>query len=220
MEKLGFNPSDITVYGWSIGGYPTAYIANSHPEIGNIILDASFDDILPLATPRMPEFFETVTVNCCKKYFNLHNSKLIAGYSGPIRVIRRNRDEIISTNGRASGNRGNFLLLAILESRYPALFSDDEVKTMLDDWLDIFKPAERQLTIPSGFDSAFCKRHIQQFPEPPYTGLGEGLESEKKVMLAYYIFSKILTDCEGGHNHQLPSEYFKMPWKHSDEGPL
>ena len=205
------------VYGWSIGGYATAYIANSHPEIGSIIIDASFDDIIPLAIPRMPEFLGSVTVNCCKKYFNLHNSKLIAKYFGPIRIIRRSQDEIISTNGYASGNRGNYLLMAILETRYPTLFSDDAVKFLVEDWLDVTNPTQRELTIPAGFDAEFCKRQMLQVVDPPYARLGEGLDSQDKAMLAYYIFTKIFSDCEGGHNNPLPRKYFKMPWRHSDE---
>jgi len=215
-KELGFAPKDIAVYGWSIGGFSASYLANAHPDIGNVIIDASFDDILPLAIPRMPEWLGSVTNNCCRKYFNLHNVALLPKYQGPIRLIRRNGDEIISTNGHASGNRGNQLLMAVLQSRYPVLFKDQEVASMAMDWLDQTSPVPRRHSVP-GYDLEFCKEQLSKSTGPPDVELGTGLTRDEKLILAYYLFSKHLTDCEGGHNNPLPRKYFKMPWKKSDD---
>lgn len=213
---MGFSPENITVYGWSIGGYSASYLANAHSDIGNVIIDASFDDILPLAIPRMPDFLASVTENCCRKYFNLNNAALLTKYQGPIRLIRRNGDEIISTNGHASGNRGNQLLVAVLQSRYPALFKDDEVANMVDDWLDQTSPTPRRLSVPR-YDLEFCKDQLRKSVGPPDNNLGKDLDRDEKLILSYYLFSKHLTDCEGGHNNPLYRKYFKMPWKKSDD---
>lgn len=213
VEKLGFAPKDIIIYGWSIGGFASSYIASAHPDIGSLIIDASFDDILPLAIPRMPEFLGSVTVNCCRKYFNLNNIQLITKYPGPVRIIRRNGDEIISTNEKPSGNRGNQLLLAILQSRYPALFSDPLIDDVTADWLEVTSPLFRQNAVPGGYNQGACERQVAACTDNLI--LGEGLQVEEKIAIAYFLFSMYLTDCEGGHNHPLPRKCFKLPWKSS-----
>lgn len=164
----------------------------------------------------MPEFLETVTENCCRKYFNLNNAALLPKYQGPVRLIRRSSDEIISTNGHASGNRGNQLLVAVLQSRYPALFKDHMVEDTVLDWLDQTSPVPRRMSVP-GYDLEFCKNQLRNSVGPPDQNLGKDLNRDEKLILAYYLFSKHLTDCEGGHNNPLSRKYFKMPWKKSDD---
>ena len=53
VTRLGFSLGQIYVFAWSIGGFPAAWAASAYPELKGIILDASFDDILPLARARM-----------------------------------------------------------------------------------------------------------------------------------------------------------------------
>lgn len=220
-EELNFAPKDIILYGWSIGGFPVSYIAMSHPDIGGVIIDASFDDIIPLALPRMPEVLSRMTIDCCRNYFNLQNSKLIVEYPGPIRVIRRNADEIITTASIPASNRGNELLTAILERRYPKIFTDEDVIPYVERWLASVKPLQRLSSMSVPFDNDFCKQQVQLLADapPPYSNLGEGMDSSEKVMMAYYLFHKYFTDCEGGHNNPLPVKYFKLPWQHSFELP-
>ena len=215
-ESLGFDPSDIIVYGWSIGGYATSYIAMSHPDIGGIILDATFDDIIPLAIPRMPDFLGSATVKCCHNYFNLHNAQLLTKYPGPVRIIRRSSDEIISTgNPSPKFNRGNDLLLSLLSTRYPTLFTPHVIDTTLQ-WFLKVDPASRRHSL-AEFDVEFCKQQVQLLSgPPPYELLGEGFSDSEKVMMAYYLFSKYFTDCPGGHNNPLPQKYFLLPWSHTE----
>ncbi len=54
VEKLGFKLNDILLFGWSIGGFPITWAAMQYQEIKGIILDASFDHVLPLAEAKMP----------------------------------------------------------------------------------------------------------------------------------------------------------------------
>lgn len=80
VHKLGFQLTDIIVYAWSIGGFTgkqsqirqkndslvllqflmscsilASWAVMSYPEIRALVLDASFDDLLPLALKVMPE---------------------------------------------------------------------------------------------------------------------------------------------------------------------
>lgn len=54
VERLGFSLDEIILFGWSIGGFPSSWAAMQYPDIKGIVLDASFDDILPLAEAKMP----------------------------------------------------------------------------------------------------------------------------------------------------------------------
>jgi len=59
-------------------------------------LDATFDDLVPLAVPRMPSFVEPLVVLNVKEFTNLHVSHNLVQYPGPVLLIRRSNDEIIA----------------------------------------------------------------------------------------------------------------------------
>lgn len=96
IHKLGFLPENTIMFGWSIGAYSALYIASRYPELKGVIIDAPFDDILPLALPRMPESVSGIVKLGIRNYVNLNNSELINKYDGPVLMIRRTEDEVIS----------------------------------------------------------------------------------------------------------------------------
>ena len=49
------------------------------------VLDATFDDLLPLAVPRMPASLSGVVSKAVSKYINLNVSQQLNKYSGPVR---------------------------------------------------------------------------------------------------------------------------------------
>ena len=106
--------------------------------------------------------------------------------------------------------------MAVLQSRYPALFKDQAVENTVMDWLDQTSPVPRRLSVP-GYDLEFVREQLRKSVGPPDMELGKELSHDEKLILAYYLFSKHLTDCEGGHNNPLYRKYFKMPWKKSDD---
>lgn len=59
-------------------------------------MDATFDDLVPLAIPRMPGFVEPLVVNTVREFTNLHVKENLVKYPGPILLIRRSSDEIIA----------------------------------------------------------------------------------------------------------------------------
>jgi pimeloyl-ACP methyl ester carboxylesterase len=44
------------LYAWSIGGYTAARGALARPDISGVVLDATFDHVMPLARSRMPAY--------------------------------------------------------------------------------------------------------------------------------------------------------------------
>lgn len=95
ITDLGFTPDNIILYGWSIGGYSTLYAASQYPDVKGVVLDATFDDVLQLAIPRMPESLSNIVKIAIRDYVNLNNTELILQYNGPVMLIRRTEDEII-----------------------------------------------------------------------------------------------------------------------------
>ena len=49
------------------------------------ILDATFDDLLPLAVPRMPASMSGIVSRAVEKFINLNVSYQLNQYSGPVR---------------------------------------------------------------------------------------------------------------------------------------
>lgn len=97
IHHLGFLPENIVLFGWSIGGYSSIYAATHFPDVKGVVLDATFDDVLQLALPRMPQALSGIVRIAIREYVNLNNAELLnAGYAGPVLLIRRTEDEVIS----------------------------------------------------------------------------------------------------------------------------
>lgn len=76
-QKLGFDEDKIFLYGWSIGGFPATWVAANYPNIGGLVLDATFDDLLPLALIRMPPFIGDLVTFIIRKYMDLPIGKQV-----------------------------------------------------------------------------------------------------------------------------------------------
>ncbi|KAF8359208.1 hypothetical protein PRIPAC_94203, partial [Pristionchus pacificus] len=59
-DVLGYKEEEIVLFGWSIGGFPSTWLVANHPKIMGLVLDATFDDLLPLAEYRMPGFASSI----------------------------------------------------------------------------------------------------------------------------------------------------------------
>ena len=129
IDDLGFLPENIILFGWSIGGFTSLWLATRYPNIKGILLDATFDDLLYLALPRMPESLGGVVKLAIRDHCNLNNNDLITKYNGPVALVRRTEDEVICTEEMNIGtNRGNYLLLHMLKYRFPNIFQSDQLK--------------------------------------------------------------------------------------------
>ena len=95
IHHLGFKVEQIIFYGWSIGGYSSLWAASQYPDTKGVILDATFDDLLQLALPRMPDSISNIVKIAIRDYVNLNNTDLVNKYLGPILLVRRTEDEVI-----------------------------------------------------------------------------------------------------------------------------
>lgn len=98
LNHLGFKPENIILHGWSIGGFTSSSLAMNYPEVKGIVIDASFDQLLPLAIPRMPQCLEPLVTSAVQNYICLNIADQLKLFNGPIRIIRRSMDEMITTD--------------------------------------------------------------------------------------------------------------------------
>jgi len=205
IQKLGFLPEQIIVYGWSIGGYTATWLAMNYPEIRGLVLDATFDQLTPLAVPRMPAFMSEVVKRAVRDHINLNVESQLISYPGPVSLIRRSRDEMISTvEGELWSNRGNNLLKGLLSARYPGLMTPS-ISASLDSLL------YRHGAVKAAGDQAEGKG-----PELllQHSLNSESLTTEEREVLLAWLAAKLLVEVDTTHCTPLPTSKFRPPWDH------
>ncbi|KAG8506040.1 Phosphatidylserine lipase ABHD16A, partial [Galemys pyrenaicus] len=188
IYRLGFQPQDIILYAWSIGGFTATWAAMSYPDISAVILDASFDDLVPLALKVMPDSWRGLVTRTVRQHLNLNNAEQLCRYQGPVLLIRRTKDEIITTTVPEDimSNRGNDLLLKLLQHRRW------EVE---EDWcLSVLR--------------SYQTEHGPDFP----WSVGEDMSAEGRRQLALFLAKMHLHNFEATHCTPLPTQNFQMPW--------
>ncbi|CAJ1062575.1 phosphatidylserine lipase ABHD16A isoform X2 [Xyrichtys novacula] len=219
MHKLGFQLKDIVIYAWSIGGFTASWAAMSYPEIQSVVLDASFDDLLPLALKVMPDSWRPLVQHTVRQYMNLNNADQLLKYQGPVLLIRRTRDEIITTAGPEDvmSNRGNDLLLKLLQFRYPKIMTDEGIRAVRQ-WLGSSNPLE-EASVYSGYevDDDWCVSVLQSYQAErdvvfPWS-VGEDMTPEGRRQLALFLARKYMRNFETTHCTPLPASEFHPPWR-------
>ncbi|EFP09645.1 hypothetical protein CRE_25371 [Caenorhabditis remanei] len=192
IQVLGYRPENIVLFGWSIGGFPVSWLAANYPNVKAVVLDATFDDLLPLALFRMPTFFSSIVEFAVRNHMNLQIDKLLARYKGPIRLIRRLQEEILTTavddqpeNLRRATNRINWLLKSIIRDRHPELIRN--LEPQVDRWLDM-SPTERLM----------------------HSGVSLREESQQRKRL-FDACSHYLIDFDANHVTPLDPQFFNIP---------
>uniref|UniRef100_A0A3Q3AA38 Abhydrolase domain containing 16A, phospholipase n=1 Tax=Kryptolebias marmoratus TaxID=37003 RepID=A0A3Q3AA38_KRYMA len=219
IHKLGFQLNDIIIYAWSIGGFTATWATMSYPEIQSVVLDASFDDLLPLALKVMPESWKPLVQHTVRQYMNLNNAEQLLKFQGPILLIRRTRDEIITTAGPEDimSNRGNNLLLKLLQFRYPKIMTEEGVRVVRQ-WLGAPSPVE-EASVYSGYevDDDWCVSVLQSYQADrdvsfPWS-VGEDMTPEGRRQLALFLARKYMRNFESTHCTPLPAAEFHSPWR-------
>ncbi|KAE9554862.1 hypothetical protein FO519_001890 [Halicephalobus sp. NKZ332] len=139
-KRLGFEPEHIVVYGWSIGGFASSFIASNY-KVKGVVLDATFDSLVPLANAVTGGLAPKLAKFAVSYYFNMNLPKLLTRYAGPITFIRRRYDEIIITDhsnpeDSTRSNRINFLFKEFLADRYKYLQWTSLDEMIVDEWLE------------------------------------------------------------------------------------
>lgn len=216
ITDLGFTPENIILYGWSIGGYSTLYAASQYPDVKGVILDATFDDVLQLALPRMPESISNIVKIAIRDYVNLNNTELIPQYNGPVMLIRRLEDEIIcSEDGDLGTNRGNFLLIHMLKCRFPNIFKPEQenlAKEILSKPLEFLRNDSEDLCL--SLLMSYLSDNGNNGTSRSYPiEIGDEYTSEQRDSMVKFLIKKHLRDFKSTHCTPLPREYFQHPWE-------
>ncbi|KAF8795939.1 Phosphatidylserine lipase ABHD16A like protein [Argiope bruennichi] len=220
LTKLGFKMENVVLYAWSIGGFSATWAAMNYPDVKGLVLDATFDDLVTLAIPRMPVSWKPLVVRTIRTYMNLNNAEQLCKYPGPVILIRRTKDEIISTKASRSiqTNRGNDLLIKLLQTRYPNLVNNDTLWA-LKEWLAGDKNHQSVLWSQQGVEEDLCNATIMSYIEENGADfplmIGEHMSSDMKVQLVLYLAEKYMVDFDSTHCVPLPGRAFQLPWDFS-----
>lgn len=217
QEKLKFAQNQIIIYGWSIGGFTATWAGMRYPNLYGIIVDASFDHILPIARNMFPAFMYPVIEMALKQHFDLNNSRHLEHFKGPILLIRRSQDEVIATDPFNSPptNRANYLLIDLLKQRFPMLI-DDRATTLLREYMGGNARYQDGVLKRYSVSSSQCLRllfdyfHINQTTYP--VNIGPDLDNVVRDQLVLYLASRHLVDYDSVHCAPLPPRYFQRPW--------
>ncbi|XP_011372389.1 ABHD16B [Pteropus medius] len=238
LHRLHFPPAHVVVYGWSIGGFTATWATMTYPELGALVLDATFDDLVPLALKVMPHSWKGLVVRTVREHFNLNVAEQLCCYPGPVLLLRRTQDDVVSTSGHlrplpagdVEGNRGNELLLRLLQHRYPAVM-EREGLTVVTRWLRAGSLAqEAAFYARYRVDDDWClallrsyRAHCEDEQEDEEAwgphGLsfpwlvGKGLSSRRRRQLALFLARKHLKNVEATHCSPLEPEDFQLPWR-------
>ncbi|CAF0819931.1 unnamed protein product [Brachionus calyciflorus] len=223
---LGFKQENIILFSWSIGGFAVSWLASQYPDVKAVVLDACFDNIIPLAQQQMPKFASKFVQYTIEHNLNLNIVELISKYHGPVLFVRRTQDEIISTIPRiAATNRGNDLLIQTLRVRYPFIVNEETtpyIRTWLSARTDIDRT--RLLSSYTSDNLDICEsilvEHINSLNGSKKYPIELGKEvkdnvnisKDLKLTLAVYLADKYLVNFESSHCQPLANEFFRIPW--------
>lgn len=183
------------MYGWSIGGYPSAIAGNAIDSktgkkiVNNLILDATFDHITPLAGSVLPNFILPIGKKLIQHGWDLDVNRELQSYDGKVLFYRRLRDEIISPGGpqRPDMNRANFLVMNYLVKKF-------DLKSEKDSEMEFV----REYLLSGGRLSMDSKQKISRL---------QGKEAE-----VWNVFKNIFIDLNQGHNEPMPNDKFRLPF--------
>lgn len=218
IHGLGFELKDIIIYAWSIGGFTATWAAMSYPDISAVILDASFDDLVPLALKVMPDSWRGLVTRTVRQHLNLNNAEQLCRFQGPVLLIRRTKDEIITTTGPEDimSNRGNDLLLKLLQHRYPRVMAEEGLQ-VVKQWLEASSQLE-EASIYSRWEveEDWCLSVLRSYqaehgPEFPWS-VGEDMSADGRRQLALFLAQKHMHNFEATHCTPLPAPNFQLPW--------
>ncbi|XP_004847033.1 protein ABHD16A isoform X1 [Heterocephalus glaber] len=219
IYRLGFQPQDIVIYAWSIGGFTATWAAMCYPDISAVVLDASFDDLVPLALKVMPDSWKALVTRTVRQHLNLNNAEQLCRYQGPVLLIRRTKDEIITTTVPEDimSNRGNDLLLKLLQFRYPRVMAEEGLRVVRQ-WLEASSQLEEAASVYSRWEveEDWCLSVLRSYqaehgPDFPWS-VGEDMKAEGRQQLALFLARKHLHNFEATHCTPLPAQNFQMPW--------
>uniref|UniRef100_A0A674MGU1 Abhydrolase domain containing 16A, phospholipase n=1 Tax=Takifugu rubripes TaxID=31033 RepID=A0A674MGU1_TAKRU len=219
IHKLGFQLNDIIIYAWSIGGFTATWAVMSYPEIKSVVLDASFDDLLPLALKVMPDSWRPLVQHTVRQYMNLNNADQLLKLEEPVMFPQSDLTYLVRFRGPQDvmSNRGNNLLLKLLQFRYPKIMTEEGIRVVRQ-WLGATNQLE-EASVYTGYevDDDWCVSVLQSYQadrEVPFPwSVGEDMTLEGRRQLALFLARKYMQNFETTHCTPLPASQFHLPWR-------
>lgn len=222
IHSLHFEPKDIALFAWSIGGYTASWVAKTYPDIKFVVLDATFDDIVPLAIAKMPQSWKNLVALSLRTYMDLNVADNLIDYQGPVLLVRRTRDEIITTESLPNGypllisNRGNSLLLKLLQYRYPTIVDETTLPVMKEflskETANQIQMLDDKSVIYQECSSFFADyvREVGTVHFPMHINVPH--DRNLKVKLALFLITVHMENYDSTHCTPLPVGFFHKPW--------
>ncbi|KZS18192.1 Protein ABHD16A [Daphnia magna] len=215
LNKLNFPAEHIIIYGWSIGGFTASWAAMNYPNIRGVMLDATFDHVLPLAANVMPSSWKSIVATTVKHNLNLNVADQLIKYSGPIVIFRRTRDEVIALEpGTLSSNRGNDLLIKLLKFRFPHIVDHTTIPT-LRAFLNTDTAEREEMIRNLEVSHDPCIKQLKQYAIENRNSfpmrVGQSWSEKKKMQMASFLASRHMLDFDSTHCTPLPAEMFRLP---------
>ena len=114
------------------------------------------------------------------------------------------------SEGELWSNRGNNLILSLLQTRYPGLCTDEAMESVTS-----------LLYTPGGLDTFKDKEIADKVAESSQDAdkeLGSGLTEDEKTRLLCYITTRLVTGLNTTHCTPLPPSKFQLPWSPASNG--
>ena len=130
--------------------------------------------------------------------------------SGDIRSQVSHFNHSSFSEGELWSNRGNNLIISLLETRYPGLCSDEALDSVTS-----------LLYTPGGLDTIKDKEigdRLSELSQDSEKELGSGLTEDEKTRMLRYITARLVTGLNTTHCTPLPSSKFQPPWSPSSNG--
>ncbi|XP_063901679.1 phosphatidylserine lipase ABHD16A-like [Zophobas morio] len=203
---LNWSLADVFLYCWSIGAVSaTGGAAFFQKELGGLILDAPFDDVILLAQARMPACLSNFTAKVIKENFDFDIPNRLLQFRGPIKIIRRLRDEVMSSQlNILSSNRTNFLIAKFISKLFPDFTSESAILEVLERPLP--HPITEELPSPWKERLSEVKQILNQRDiAPPHRYIGRSWTDEGKTNFLVSIIHLFVKDVNMSHCQPLTS---------------
>nr|XP_025039315.1 protein ABHD16A-like [Pelodiscus sinensis] len=166
--------------------------AQPPPLVPHVLEPPMLHDCFHVLLPRVLGGLVTRTV---RQHLNLNNGEQLCRYQGPILLVRRTKDEIITTTVPEDimSNRGNDLLLKLLQHRYPKVMGEEGVRVVRE-WLEASSAVEEgKCSAHCSLEEDWClsvlksyqAEHGDRFP----WSLGDDMTPEGRRQLALFLVS-------------------------------
>jgi uncharacterized protein len=135
VQKKGFNPQDIIIYGRSIGSGVAVHLAATYPNKG-LVLEAPYTSLGSLADTKVPFFFPSVYL-----HYTFNNERRINSIKAPLIVVHGSNDTLIPPGeGRILYEKfkGRKAFVLVNGGAHNDLGDFEEYKHFLTDILPVF----------------------------------------------------------------------------------